>query len=179
MLSINNTALVLVDVQGKLADLMHERQILFENLAKLVRGMQVLRIPVIWLEQNPDRMDPTIPAISALLQDNQPIAKMSFSCCGAQLFLERLQATQRNQLLLAGIEAHVCVYQTALDLLARGYEVEVVVDAVSSRMLANKLVALEKMRSAGARLTSVEMALFELLRTAEHPAFREILKIVK
>jgi nicotinamidase-related amidase len=104
---------------------------------------------------------------------------MSFSCCGEPAFLARLEALGRGQALLAGIETHVCVYQTAADLVARGCAVEVVADGVSSRTLDNKLIGLERIRGCGARLTSVETCLFELLRTAEHAAFREILKIVK
>lgn len=179
MLTTNNTVLVLVDVQGKLAQLMDGKEALFQNLRKLVQGSQVLGLPIIWLEQNPTGLGPTIPELAELLHAQQPIAKFSFSCCGDDGFMAALRATGRKQVLLAGIETHVCIYQTAADLLNRGYEVEVVADGVSSRTAANRDLALGKMQQLGARLTSVEMALFELLGKAEGPAFKAMLKIVK
>lgn len=179
MLKLEHTVLVLVDVQGKLAQLMDGRDALFENLRKLVQGVQVLRVPILWLEQNPAGLGPTIPELASLLPGQTPISKLSFSSCGEPAFVEQLRASGRRQILLAGIEAHVCVYQTAVDLLKRGHEVEVVVDAVSSRAAENKRIALEKLQQLGARLTSVEMALFELLGKAEGPAFKALLKIVK
>jgi len=178
-LNSDSAVLVLVDVQGKLAQIMHEKDALFANLQKLVRGAQALRLPILWLEQNPERMGATIPELRGLLAGATPIPKMSFSCCGEPAFLARLEALGRGQALLAGIETHVCVYQTAADLVARGCAVEVVADGVSSRTLDNKLIGLERIRGCGAHLTSVETCLFELLRTAEHAAFREILTIVK
>jgi len=179
MLSDQDTILVIVDVQGRLAQVMHEKELLVDALQKLIKGTQVLHIPVVWLEQNPEKMGPTIPELRELLVGRAPIGKMSFSCCGEPAFVAQLEALGRKQVLLAGIEAHVCVYQTAAELVARGFEVEVVADAVSSRTLSNKQIGLDKARARGACMTSVEMAIFELLKTAEHPAFRDMLKIVK
>lgn len=179
MLTPETTALVLIDVQGRLAQLMHDRETLFDQLQRLVKGVRILGLPVLWLEQYPQGLGPTIPELAALLPDVQPVAKTSFSACGSAEFLQQLAASGRRQLLLAGIEAHVCVYQTAVDLLAAGHEVEVVGDAVSSRTAANRALGLERMRQAGARLSGVEMALFELLRHAQAPAFREIARLVK
>lgn len=104
---------------------------------------------------------------------------MSFSCCGEPRVLEALAALGRRQVLLAGIEAHVCVYQTAADLVEAGYEVEIVADAASSRTAANREIGLQKARDAGAIITCVETALFELLRSADAPQFKAILKLVK
>jgi nicotinamidase-related amidase len=179
MLKTDNTVLVLVDVQGKLAQLMDGKEALFQNLRKLVQGVQVLSLPIVWVEQNPAGLGPTIPELAELLQGQTPVAKFSFSCCGDAVFLEKLRAAGRKQVLIAGIEAHVCIYQTAAALLQLGYEVEVVADAVSSRTAENKQIALAKLQQIGARLTGVEMALFELLRKAEGPAFKAIVKIVK
>jgi nicotinamidase-related amidase len=179
MLRIEDTVLTLVDVQGKLAQLMYNRDELFANLQKLLRGAQALALPVIWVEQNPSRMGETIAELRDLLKGETAIAKMSFSCCGDAAFLDRLRLLRRHHVLLAGIETHVCIYQTALDLLALQFQVDVVADAVSSRTASNRSLALERIRCAGANLTSVEMALFELLKTAEHPAFRAILALVK
>lgn len=179
MLKTHNTVFVLVDVQGKLAQLMDGKDALFQNLRKLVQGVQVLEVPILWLEQNPAGLGPTIPELAELLQGQKPMAKTHFSCCGDEAFMAALRATGRKQVLLAGLEAHVCIYQTAADLVRQGYEVEVVADCVSSRAAANRELALQKMQQLGARLTSVEMALFELLGKAEGPAFKAMLKIVK
>ncbi len=179
MFILENTALIVIDVQGKLARMMYEKEMLFENLQKLIKGVQILGLPIIVTEQNPRGLGPTIPEVAHLLSDLQPIPKLSFSCCGDERFLQELEALNRKQVLVAGMEAHVCVYQTAVDLLRLGYEVQIVADAVSSRTAENRGIGLERMRSGGAGLTSTEMALFELLKVAEGAKFREIRKIVK
>ena len=179
MLNIDKTALVIIDVQEKLSRVMHEKEKLFENLQKLVKGVKLLNIPIIITEQNPNGLGPTVSEIAPLLPDTKPVTKFSFSCCGEEPFLRQLEMLNRKQVLLAGIETHVCVYQTAVDLIEAGYEVHTVVDCVSSRTLENKNLALDKMKSEGANLTSVEIALFELLKTAANPKFKELSKIVK
>lgn len=179
MLTTDRVALVLIDIQGKLAQLMHARDALFDRLQRLVKGARALSLPILWLEQYPQGLGPTVPEVATLLPDLKPVAKTCFSAYGSEAFRSQLAETGRSQMLLAGIEAHVCVYQTAVDLLAAGFEVEVIGDAVSSRTAADAELGRQRMRDAGARLSGVEMALFELLRTAEAPAFREIAKIVK
>ena len=179
MLKMENTVLLLVDIQGKLAHVMHEKERLFDNLQKLIKGIRVLGIPVLWVEQNPDGLGPTIPEVADLLPDSTPISKMSFSSCRNDRFLQALKNLDRNQVLIAGIEAHICVYQTAVDLVDMGVEVQVVTDAASSRTPENKAIGLQRMRDAGAGLTSVETALFELLEVAEGETFKAHLKILK
>ena len=179
MLEASDTALALIDVQGKLATLMHEKEKLYRNLRILVQGAAALKLPILWLEQYPEGLGPTIPEVAELLEGRQPLAKTCFSAFGQPEFARRLEESGRKQVLLAGIETHICVYQTARDLRGSGYEVEVVEDAVSSRTPANKRVGLEKMRASGAGVTSVETALFELLREAGNPGFREIARLVK
>ena len=179
MLILENTVLIVVDVQDKLARVMHKKEMLFDSLQKLIKGAQILGIPIILTEQNPEGLGPTIPEVVRLLPDIQPIPKLSFSCCGDERFLQELEALNRKQVLIAGIEAHVCVYQTAMDLLRLGHEVQVVADAVSSRTAENKEIGLERVKSEGASLTSTETALFELLKVAEGEKFKKILKIVK
>ena len=179
MLKPENTAFILIDVQEKLARVMHEKEALFENLQKIVKGMQVLNIPILWVEQNPEGLGNTIPELSGLLTDIEPVSKLSFSCCGNEDFIQKLKTLDRSQILISGIEAHVCVYQTAVNLTDTDYEVEVVADAISSRTPANKEIAIKKMRDYGVRITSVEMALFELLGRAEGDTFKQLLKIVK
>ena len=179
MLSLENTVLTVVDVQGKLAQLMQDKEALFHNLQRLVRGAQILGLPILWCEQNPAGLGPTIPELATLLAPQQPLPKMTFSCWGCEGFQKALQATGRRQVLLAGIEAHVCVYLTAADLVGAGYAVEVVADAVSSRTLANKQIGLDKAHQLPAGVTGAETALFELLRTAAHPRFREVARLLK
>ncbi len=179
MLDTEKCCLVVVDVQGKLAQLMHGKEALFKNIQTLITAAKILQIPILWCQQCPDALGPTIPEIAQLLADNEPINKAAFSCCGTDKFNSKLNELSRNQVLLCGIEAHVCVYQTAVDLLTKGFEVNVVVDGVSSRTPDNKQIALSRMAAEGAAISSVEMALFELLRTAEHPKFRQIAKLIK
>lgn len=183
MLTIDRTVLVVVDVQGKLANLMHEHESLFGNIVTMVKGAKLLDIPIIWLEQMPEKLGATIPELADELVDKlsdvSPVRKSSFSACGEPAFMSALEQAGSRQVLLAGIETHICVYQTAMDLLAGGYGVEVLVDAVSSRTLQNKEVALDKMSALGADLTTVEMALFELMKSAEAPQFRDVAKLIR
>jgi len=180
MLTVENCFLVIIDVQGKLANQMYEKEALFESLQKLVKGIKAFGIPIFWIEQNPEGLGPTIPEIAELLSDKlKPIPKFSFSCCGNESFMQKLEKIERKQAIIAGIETHVCVYQTTMDMLNLRYEVHIVADAVSSREAKNKKIALERMQSEGAKLTSTEMALFELLKKAEGEKFKTILNIVK
>lgn len=179
MLKPDETVFVLIDVQGKLAQVMHQKEDLFRNLQILIQGLQALDIPVLWLEQYPEGLGPTIPEIAELLPDDAAIPKVCFSGCGQPEFRARLQDLKRKQVLVAGIEAHICVYQTVRDLLDMGHEVEVVADAVSSRTPVNRQVGLDRMSSMGASITSVEMLLFELLGEAGSDVFRQIAKLVK
>jgi nicotinamidase-related amidase len=179
MLEIGNCCLVVVDVQGKLAQLMHGQQALFENIQILIKAAKILDIPILWCQQCPDSLGLTISEIAELLTDNEPINKASFSCCGEDAFNTKLQALNRRQILLCGIEAHVCIYQTAVDLLHKGYEANVIADAISSRTLDNKNIAISRMAAEGIKVSSTEMVLFELLKTAEHPHFSQIAKLIK
>ena len=179
MLTTENSALVLVDVQGKLALAMHDKERFFDTIVRLVKGARILQLPILWNEQNPDGLGPTIPEIAKLLTDQAPLSKLSFSCCGNAEFIQELKKLNRQKLLVAGIETHVCVYQTAADLVDLNYDVQIVADAVASRTAENKHIGLEKCKQAGAGLTSTETALFELLKIAEGEKFKEIIKVVK
>jgi nicotinamidase-related amidase len=177
MLSRENTFLIVVDIQGNLARVMDDKAFLIENNQKLIRGMHVLGIPVLVTEQNP--LGATIPEIADLLPGIRAITKDSFSCCADEKFMSALRVLNRRQILMTGIEAHVCVYQTAMDLIAMGYEVHVAADAVSSRTARNREIGIRKLIAAGAVLTSAEMALFELLKTATDPKAKDLFKIIK
>ncbi len=180
MLKTDQAVFVLVDVQEKLASVMADREQLIRNLQIVVAGMRALEIPILWMEQIPEKMGPTIPELRDLLEGETAMAKACFSCTGFPAFMTRLKLLNRKQVLIAGIEAHVCVYQTARDLLEQDFDVQVIADAVSSRTARNRDIGLARIRDDwGGEITSVECCLFELLQTAEHPAFKTILKLVK
>jgi len=179
MLSRDSAVLVIIDIQGNLAQAMYDKENLFANAVKLIKGFKVFNLPIIFTEQTPQKLGQTIPQISAELDGIKPLAKESFSCWADVHFREQLEALSRRYVVLLGIESHVCVYQTALDLIQNGYNIHLVADAVSSRTKDNRDIGLAAMKNAGTHLTSTEMVLFELLRTAADPKFKEIFKIVK
>ncbi len=179
MLNLENTALVMIDIQGKLLNVMSEKEALLENAQKLLKGLQLLGVPILVTEQNPKGLGPTQPELAQLMPNISPLPKYCFSCSQDNGFGQALSKLNRKQLLLCGIESHICVYQTALELLNQGYEVQIVTDVVSSRSVKNKEIALSRLQSEGAKLTSVEMVLFELLKTAENSMFKEISRIIK
>jgi nicotinamidase-related amidase len=179
MLDIQQCCLTVVDVQGKLAQLMHGKEALFKNIQILIQAAKILDIPILWCQQCPDALGPTIPEIAQLLEANEPINKAAFSCCGQEQFNIQLKNLARNQVLLCGIETHVCIYQTAIDLLQQDFHVEVIADAVSSRALENKQIALNRLATEGAKVSCTEMVLFDLLKAAKHPQFKQIAKLIK
>ena len=179
MLKPENTILVLVDVQEKLSKAMHEKNALLENTVKMVQGAKVLDLPIVWTEQNPKGLGETVPEVRELLVGTEPVTKLSFSCCGEPRFMEEIRKLDRKQIVVGGIETHVCVYQTVADLVSLGYEVHVLTDCVSSRTPANRAAGLERCKESGASMTSVETVLFELLGSAEGDRFKSMLKVVK
>ncbi len=179
MFSRNAAVLVIVDIQGNLAQSVFDKENLFANAIKLIKGFKVFNLPIIVTEQTPQKLGQTIPQISAELEEIKPIAKETFSCWADVHFREKLEALSRRHIVLLGIESHVCVYQTALDLISKGYNVHLVADVVSSRTKNNRDIGINAMKSAGAQLASTEMVLFELLHTAADPQAKDIFKIVK
>jgi len=179
MLEIQNACLVVIDVQGKLAQLMVDKESLFKNIRILIQAAKILDIPILWCQQVPEALGPTVPEVAELLADEEPIDKACFSCCGDERFTAELNALGKEQVLLCGIEAHICVYQTAMDLMEGGLDITIIADAVSSRTEQNRETALDRLSAEGANISSTEMALFELLKTAKHPQFREIARLVK
>jgi len=173
-----HTVLVIIDVQGKLAKIAYESESLLRNLKILIKGFKVLGLPILWTEQLPDKLGPTLPEIAELFDDEKPILKSDFSCIGEEKFVEALTKLDPHHVVVAGIETHVCVYQTARDLLEK-YEVSVVADAVSSRTEFNKQIGIDKILLDGGTQTSVEMLLFELQKKATGDSFKELIKLVK
>ena len=179
MLTVTDSVLLVIDVQEKLFHVMYQKEQLADNLQKLIKGIQVLEVPILVTEQYPQGLGPTIPEIAQLLADVKPYPKVNFSCGGDEAFFQALKLLRRKQVLIAGIESHICVYQTAVDLIAAGFEVYVVSDAVSSRSEQNKDTGVKMMLQSGAKLTGTEAALFELLKVAKGDKFKAINQIVK
>ena len=179
MLNKEQTVLVLIDIQGKLAQIVDESEAVVNNIATVVQGAKLLQLPILWLEQYPKGLGPTDERITKHLTEQQPIEKITFSAYDTEEFVRALEQTGRKKVLLAGIETHICVYQTAAHLLANGYEVEVLADCVSSRTAGNREVGIQKMLQLGANITSVEMALFEMQQIAKGDTFKAISQLVK
>ena len=178
-LDTSNTVLLLIDFQERLFPVMHDKENLLKNVIKLVKGARVLEIPIILTEQYPKGLGPTIPEIKELIPDVKPVEKVCFSCTDEAAFSQALKASKRKQVLISGIESHICVYQTAMALAREGYEVQVVSDCVASRDPDNKMTAFTRFRLAGIPPTTTEMALFELLKIAQGDKFKQISSIVK
>jgi nicotinamidase-related amidase len=175
----NPLALVIVDLQERLLPVMHGQEQLLSRVALLVSGARLLGLPILVTEQYPKGLGPTVGRLSQTLRPFAPIEKTSFSCCGAPGFLEALKATGCRRVALCGIEAHVCVRQTARDLLLDGFSVDLVEDAVSSRSPMDLDAGKRRIYADGARPMTVEMLLFEVLGDAKHPAFKDLSKLVK
>ena len=178
MFSSQHCALVVIDVQGRLTQTMDNKDQLLSNIQRLLKAALLLDIPIVVTEQAPDKIGSTISEISQYLKE-VPIKKNSFSCCGEKAFLEKIAGLNTRQIIVCGIETHVCVFQTVCDLKQHHYDVQVVVDAVSSRSHQNKQLGLNRIESVGGVLTCGEMIICELLKTADHPKFRDIMKLIK
>ncbi len=139
----------------------------------------MLEVPILATLQYPQGLGPLHPEIAPLIAEVEPVAKTCFSCLRSEEFLRRLKSLGRKQVLLSGIEGHICVYQTVCDLVSQGFEAHVVTDTISSRTPENRQLGFEMMKQAGARLTSTEAALYELLRVAEGERFKKISQILR
>jgi len=180
-LEAEQCALLVVDMQEKLLPPIWEKERLVRNVQLLIRLAGILKIPVVVTVQYAKGLGNTVPEIASLLPGNPPVDKLTFSCFGSDVFcslLKRLPG-QRTTALLCGMETHICVMQTALGALREGYLVHVASDAVSSRTELNWRIGLDRMRAAGAILSSTEMMIYELLRSSGAPAFRELLPYLK
>jgi nicotinamidase-related amidase len=173
------TAAIIIDVQERIFPVIWENEKLTKNLSTLIQGLKIMNVPVFITEQYVKGLGPTIEPVAFLLPTHQRIEKMSFSCCDEPRFLEGLAVSGKENVIIAGIESHVCVLQTALDLKRNGYNPVVVEDCVSSRKENDKHFAIERMRQEGAVITTVESLLFELLRYSGTEQFRGISRLVK
>jgi nicotinamidase-related amidase len=180
-LDADQCALIVVDIQQKLLPPIFQKEQLVRNAQLLIRAAGILRIPTLLSTQYAKGLGETTPEIASLLTGTQPVDKTQFSCFGSDVFcslLKRLPG-QRNTLLLCGMESHICVMQTALAGLREGYLVHVASDAVSSRTEWNWKIGLDRMRSAGAIISSTEMMIYELMRSSSSAAFKELLPYLK
>jgi nicotinamidase-related amidase len=180
-LEADQCALIVVDMQEKLLPPIWEKERLVRNVQLLIRLAGILKIPALVTTQYAKGLGDTVPEIASMLPDTPPIDKLMFSCFGSDVFcslLKRLPG-QRTTVLLCGMETHICVMQTAMGALREGYLVHVACDAVSSRTELNWRIGLDRMRSAGAILSSTEMMIYELLRSSGAPAFKELLPYLK
>jgi nicotinamidase-related amidase len=173
-------ALAVIDIQEKLAPAIHEKERLIRNSQLLIRLADILSLPIIVSTQYVKGLGPTIAEISSLLPAVEPVDKLEFGCFGNDAYCTAVgKLPNRNTLLLCGMEAHICVMQTALGALNQGLNVHVAADAVSSRTELNWKLGLNRMQAAGAVLSSTEMMIYELLGKSGTPAFKEMLKHLK
>jgi nicotinamidase-related amidase len=180
LLNIENTALALIDVQGKLAEIVHDHAKTLKHIGHFIKAAESFSIPILWSEQAPDKIGGTVDFIKKLLPSNiKPIRKRSFSCYGSPEYVKQLRSIKRHQILLTGIETHVCVYQTARDLKLHGYEVFLIADAVSARHEFDHQMAITRMRDEGITITTTEMVMCELLKSADHLEFKKIIVHLK
>ncbi len=180
LLNSSSTALVVVDIQEAFRDVIPDFAAIAQRASIAVRGFQILGVPVIVTEQYPKGLGRTAEEVlSVLPSDFEIFEKTAFSSCGAEPFVNKLEELGVKQVVLCGLETHVCVNQTAHDLLDRGFQVHVLCDCVTSRFEYNRLAGLAKMRRGGVIESSIEMAFFELMRDAKHEQFKEIQKLIK
>jgi nicotinamidase-related amidase len=179
-LDLKQTALAVIDMQESFRQPIPDFAEVAVRVALVAHAAQLLGVPLVVTEQYPKGLGHTASEIRAVLPEGlEPTEKTAFSSCGAREFVSRLERAGARQVLLCGIEAHVCVNQTAHDLLARGYQVHLLTDCISSRTRHDRHVGLAKMRQSGALLSSTELALFELMRDARHEQFKAIQKLIK
>ncbi|WP_072680468.1 hydrolase [Arcobacter sp. LA11] len=174
-----NCVFVQVDVQERLFPFISNKEELEKNLITLVKGLQLHEIPFIINEQYKKGIGETIPSLRELVDEYPHFEKTTFSCCGNEDGLAAIKATGKKFVILAGIETHVCVLQTALDLLEEGLQPVLVTDCVNSRKQSDKDMAIQRLIQAGVIPTTYESLLFELTVNAKHPVFKEISKLVK
>jgi len=179
LLQREKAVLVLVDVQERLFSEVVRQEAVEANLLKLAEAAKVLSVPVVVTEHAAKAFGLTIPSLRSSLERYEPLHKIVFSCFGSDEFAARLDALGRKQVLLAGLETHICVCQTALDAVARGYTVHMARDASSARTEENHAVGVEKMAGAGVVPASTETAMFELLGRAGTDEFRRLLPLIK
>lgn len=179
MINVEDTVFLFIDIQEKLVNMLKNSEELAANNEILVKTASVLNLPVIVTEQYPKGLGKTVFSIQKYLKSENIFEKTSFSAVANTQLMAKLRDYNPKNIVITGIESHICVYQTALELLNNGYNVYIVKNAVSSRNSKDYKTALQLLRDFGARLTCVETVVFELLKTSKHPNFKEIQALIK
>lgn len=178
LLQPESTALLIIDIQERILKAVANHELLLENTLKLIKGFNVLELPIFYTEQYPKGLGHTVQELKTELK-SEAVHKLTFSCFGAEDLFKNLIEKDIKQIVVCGVEAHVCVQQTVLDLLENGFQVNLAADAVSSRKKIDYETAVERMRAHKAEITTVESALFELLNICGTAEFKSISKIIK
>ena len=179
-LQAQTAALVICDLQEAFRPVTVGFDAVVARVVKLVEGMKLLGVPILVTEQSPQKLGRIVsPILEKLPADVKIVDKSAFSCCGASQFTDQLEEARASQIVLCGLETHICVNQTAQDLIARGHQVHLLLDCVTSRTEASRLVGIDKMRLAGVVPCNFEMAMFELMQDAKHEQFKAVQKLVK
>ncbi len=180
LLERDESVLCVVDIQEKLAARMGEKEGIVESARMLTLAARRMGVPILVTEQYPRGLGPTVMELTIAMEDSYaPIEKMCFGCGGEPRFLDQLKSRKRKQVVLCGMETHVCILQTCLELLNRGYKVQVVADATCSRRIAHKEIGLGQMRQMGAIVTTAEAVVFQWLEKAGTEEFKDLLPLFK
>jgi len=171
--------LVVVDIQEKLLPAIHDFASVLDRSVKMVTAAKALEVPMLVTQQYTKGLGPTHSAITGLLPEFAYLEKTTFNCFGAPGFVEALDKLDAKTLVLIGIETHICVCQTALEALRRGYDVHVVADAIGSRTMANRAIGLDRIRQAGGVITATELTIYEWVERADSAEFKLILPLLK
>lgn len=179
ILKKESSVLLIIDLQERILPVIRDIETVLENTVKLIKGFKAMQLPIYLTEQYPKGLGATSQRILDELEGYSAINKMSFSCSGAENLFEEFYKRKLFQIIVCGVESHVCVQQSVLDLLANNFQVNLTADAVSSRKETDYNMALQRMRTLGAQVTTTESVLFELLEVCGTPEFKEVSKIVK
>lgn len=180
LLSVEDALLLVIDIQERFKPILFNGDQVIRGTQQLIEGCNLLEVPVLVTEQYPKGLGPTVPELKEVLKTEAPVLeKTCFGCCEDPIIEVKLRQFHRKQILVCGIEAHVCVNQTVVRLLEWGYHVFLMEDAIGARSEGNYRIALKKLAQLGAIPSCVEMALFELMRTATHPQFKAIQQLIR
>jgi len=179
LLDKENTGLLVIDVQEKLMEVMGQKQRVIDNIIRLLHLSKLFNLPVILTEHYRKWLGPTLPLIVETLPSYDPINKMHFNCCDVDAFNDRLNSEGFRNIIITGVESHICIFQTCVSILERGYNVHVPQDAVDSRTDENWRVGLRLMEKAGALITSTEAVIYQILKKAGTKEFNKMLKIIR
>jgi len=179
MLTTDTTLAVVIDFQEKMMPVIRNQEDIIKKSATFIEGCRLLGVPVLITQQYTKGLGETVAPIKQALLDFEPIEKISFSCYDSEEFYDKLKAHEKNSVFILGVESHICVQQTVLDLLPYDYDVHVLADCVGSRFETDFHYAIRRMEHAGAKITTAESALFAMMQRADHPRRKEITNLVK